>query len=130
VSVLFIAFVRRVHRGRRALTGPARHAAQTPTLRWFFEQQRTALTPRPARRIWPSDSLTSTLNAYSVALLVSKRLTKNILVLRFEISCETQDLKAVAIADGPEVKFVADLHEAGCASCPVGGSISTRCPRE
>jgi len=55
--------------------------------------------------------------------LVSKRLTKNILVLRLEIRRETQDLKAIAIADGPEVKFAADLHEARRASRPVGGSI-------
>src|SRR6185437_12278514 len=42
----------------------------------------------------------------------------------------TEDLKAVAIADGPKVEFVAGLDEARCASCPVGSSISLRGPRE
>jgi hypothetical protein len=62
--------------------------------------------------------------------LIPQRFTKNILVLRFEIGRETQDLKSIAIADGPKVEFVADLDEARCASGPVGGSISTWRPRE
>jgi hypothetical protein len=60
----------------------------------------------------------------------SKRFTQNFLVLRFEIRRETQDLKAIAIAHGPEVEFVADLDEARCAPGPVGGSIGTWRPRE
>ena len=72
--------------------------------------------------------LPSTLTINLVVCDILERFLEKVLVARFEMVGEAQDLKAVAITDGPNMQLTPVLAPARVTSNLIHGSINALCP--